>query len=104
MAPGGRAAYYMTGPEGEKHGGWWRFLAVDAPHRLEFEDGFAGPDGEPADMPTTRTVVTLEPLDGGTRMTTVGTFGSLEAMEQLMAMGMEDGMRLAMGQIDALLS
>ena len=30
----------MTGPEGDKHYGWWRVLTVDSPNRLEFEDGF----------------------------------------------------------------
>ena len=32
------------------------------------------------------------------------TFPTLEAMEQLVAMGMEEGMTLAVGQIDGLLS
>jgi len=104
LSVGGRAAYFMTGPEGEKAGGWWRITAVDAPHLLEFEDGFADQDGQPADMPTTTTVVTLEATGEGTRMTTVGTFSSLEEMEKLVAMGMEEGMRLAMGQIDAILT
>ena len=33
--------YFMTGPEGDKHHGWWRITAVDAPKSLEFIDGFA---------------------------------------------------------------
>ena len=45
LTPGGRVAYYMTGPEGDRHHGWWEVLAVEAPHRLEFDDGFAEPDG-----------------------------------------------------------
>ncbi|MCE0762927.1 SRPBCC domain-containing protein [Pseudonocardia kujensis] len=102
---GGRSRYYMTGPEGEKAGGWWRITAIEEPHRLEFDDGFAGEDGEPnTDMPTTHAVVTLEPLGSGTRMTTVSTFPTLEDLEKLAAMGMEEGMRLAMGQIDAVLA
>lgn len=35
---------------------------------------------------------------------TVTTFPSLEALEQLLAMGMEEGMKAAMGQIDAVLA
>jgi hypothetical protein len=35
----------MTGPEGDRHRGWWRVIAVDAPRALEFEDGFADDDG-----------------------------------------------------------
>jgi uncharacterized protein YndB with AHSA1/START domain len=101
---GGRSRYYMTGPEGEKAGGWWRITALDAPHRLEFDDGFADEDGEPAgDLPTTHGAVTLESTGSGTRMTTVSTFATLEDLEKLAAMGMEEGMRLAMGQIDEVL-
>jgi uncharacterized protein YndB with AHSA1/START domain len=41
FVPGGAATYFMTGPEGEKSRGWWRFTAIEAPNRLEFDDGFA---------------------------------------------------------------
>ena len=102
---GGESRYVMTGPDGEKAGGWWRILALDAPTSFEFEDGFADEDGAKNDeLPTTRTVVTLEPIDGGTRMTSVGHFGSLEQLDQLVAMGMQEGMQLAMGQIDQVLA
>lgn len=103
---GGEVRYYMTGPDGEKAGGWWTITAIDAPHRLEFDDGFADENGVPnADMPATHAVVTLEAVDGGkTRMTTYSTFASLEQLEEMVAMGMEEGMRQAMGQIDEILA
>ena len=41
---------------------------------------------------------------GGTRVTIATKFSSAEAMEQLMAMGMEEGMAAAMGQMDALVA
>ena len=34
LTPGGRVTYYMTGPEGDQARGWWKVLAVEAPHRL----------------------------------------------------------------------
>ena len=102
--PGGQVRYYMTGPDGEKAHGWWTITAVEAPHRLEFDDGFADDNGEPVDpKDVTHGVVTLEATGSGTRMTTVSTFVSAEQLERMAAMGMEEGMRLAMGQIDALL-
>lgn len=81
-------------------------LAVEAPFRLEFEDGFADAAGEPnPTMPTTTTNVSLTALDdGGTTMVIETTFPTLEAMEKLLAMGMEEGITLAIGQIDGLLS
>ena len=102
---GGKAGYYMTGPEGEKAGGWWRFTAIQAPNKLEFDDGFADENGAPVDdLGITHATVSLEEAGGRTRMTIVSTFESEEQMEQMVQMGMEEGMREAVGQIDAILS
>jgi uncharacterized protein YndB with AHSA1/START domain len=105
LAADGRCRYVMTGPEGEKARGWWKVIGVEPPRRLEFEDGFADEDGEPdLSMGATRAVVVLEPVGDATRMTTVSSFESAEQLEQMSAMGMEEGMRQAMGQIDELLA
>ena len=90
---------------GGRHGGWWRMTAVESPHHLEFEDGFADDTGTPnPEMPTTIVRVDLVAADGGgTSMAIVSTFPSVEAMEQMSAMGMVEGMKAAMGQIDELL-
>ena len=102
---GGGAAYYMTGPDGEKANGWWRFVAVEEPRLIEFEDGFADDAGVPdPGMPTTWAHVELAETAGGTRMTVTSRFASTEQMEQLVAMGMEEGLRAAMGQIDGVLA
>ncbi len=102
---GGMAHYYMTGPEGEKSRGWMRFTALDKPNRLEYEDGFADEDDNHVEeYGITRGVVTFEAAGTGTRMAVVTTFESLEQLEQMAAMGMEEGMRLAMGQIDGVLA
>jgi uncharacterized protein YndB with AHSA1/START domain len=106
LTPGGTVTYLMTGPEGDKHRGWWRVLAVDPPNVLVFEDGFADDTGKPnPDLPTTTIRVALSARDGGgSRMQVESTFPSLEAMEQMIAMGMEEGMKEAAGQIDQLLA
>lgn len=102
---GGRSHYFMTGPDGSKARGWWLVTALDAPTSLEFDDGFADEHWQPVtDLGTTKASVTLESVDGVTRMTTVSTFESLEQLEQMIEMGMEEGLRLAMGQIDAILA
>lgn len=55
-------------------------------------------------MEPMRGVVTLDAAEDGTRMTTVMTFANTEQLDQVLAMGMEEGMRAAMGQIDAVLA
>lgn len=102
---GGRSEYAMTGPDGEQSGGFWQFVNIDPPRTFEVEDGFLGPDGKEApDMPTMRMRFSFEPHEGGTRMTTVTTFPSAEALNQLLEMGMEEGMKASMGQIDDVLA
>lgn len=105
MAVGGRSEYYMTGPDGSSSRGWWRFLAVEAPRRFEVEDGFSHDDGRPnEDMPSMRMVFTFEPAAGGSRFTSVTHFTSLESMAQLVDMGMIEGLKSALGQLDGVLA
>jgi uncharacterized protein YndB with AHSA1/START domain len=106
LTAGGTVRYFMTGPEGEKFHGLWDIVAVEAPHRIELVDSFAEDSGAKNEsLPSTTMTVTLtEGAAGGTVMTVQSQFPSLEAMEQLVAMGMEDGMVEALGQIEAILA
>lgn len=105
FVPGGKASYYMTGPEGEKAAGWWIFTDITAPTTLSFDDGFADDSGNPSStMPVTHATAILEDVDGRTRMTIRSRFDSLAQLEELVAMGMEEGMGLALGQIDAIVA
>ncbi|HUY59127.1 MAG TPA: SRPBCC domain-containing protein [Solirubrobacteraceae bacterium] len=102
---GGQSRYFMTGPAGEMPRGWWRIDAIDKPRRLEFANGLAGDDGEP--LPGVEPMsghVTFEAVDGGTRMTVVTRFADAEQMQTMLAMGMQEGMTQAIGQIDAVLA
>ena len=105
LTPGGTVAYAMTGPDGERHGGWWRVSAADPPHTLEFKSGVADADGNPSpDTPTGVIRVVLSELaGGGTQMVVTTACDSDEAMEWIVASGMDTGMTAAVGQIDELL-
>lgn len=105
LVPGGESRYYMTGPEGDKSRGWWKTVETSKPATFTFEDGFSGDDGEPSGwLRSSFCTVELEDLGGRTRMTAVTTFSSLEQLQEMLKMGMEEGMALAMGQIDAILA
>jgi uncharacterized protein YndB with AHSA1/START domain len=106
LRPGGRVEYHMTGPEGDQPRGFWDVDEVQPPHRLVFRDGFANEDGTPnTELPTTTARVTIQDIGGGkTRMSVESEFPTVEAMEQLAAMGMEEGLTQAVGQIDAILA
>lgn len=105
MAVGGMSAYYMTGPDGTKSRGWWRYLKVEPHHIIEVEDGFADETGAVNDkMPSMRMVFSFSKTANGSRSECVTYFPGLEAMEELVKMGMMEGMKSAMGQIDAVLA
>jgi uncharacterized protein YndB with AHSA1/START domain len=105
LTPGGDVTYSMTGPDGDQPRGWWRVTSVNPPKSLEFTDGFANQDGTPnADMPITRVHMQLTEHSGGTRMELRSVFESREQMEQLVSMGVVEGLQQAVGQMDGLLA
>jgi uncharacterized protein YndB with AHSA1/START domain len=106
LSVGSVVTYYMTGPEGDKARGWWRIIDVDAPKRIELEDGFADESGnEDSSLPTTHMTVDIEEVEEArSRMTIVTKFSTLDDMEKLIEMGMEQGMMAALGQIEDILA
>jgi uncharacterized protein YndB with AHSA1/START domain len=96
----------MTGPEGDQPHGYWDVVEANPPRSLVFRDGFANDDGSPnTELPPTTARVTIEELDSGrTQMSIESLFPSTEAMDQVLAMGAEEGLQQAIGQIDAILA
>ncbi|BBX19561.1 polyketide cyclase [Mycolicibacterium duvalii] len=104
LTPGGRVTYYMTGPDGEKYGGYWEVTAVDEPTSFSFVDGFADADLNPdPSLPAARSVFTFAAHDGGTRATYVSTYASAEALQKVLEMGVVEGASTAINQIDDLI-
>ena len=101
---GGRANYTMNGPRGEKSSGYWDFLSIDEPNRFEVLDGFADEQGNPnKEFPSMRMEFAFESTAEGTRMVATTYFVSAEALEQVVGMGMVEGTKMAMAQLDAVL-
>ena len=96
----------MTGPTGDQPRGYWEVVRADPPHAIVLLNGLANDDGTPnTDIPLTEYEVTIEAAGRGrTRMTIESIFANPKAMEQLLAMGMEEGLKQAVGQIDAILA
>lgn len=102
--PGGRSDYFMTSPEGEEFHGYWAWNEVVERKFFEVIDGFANADGSPnTQLPTTRTVFTFDPQPEGSKLTITANFDSADDLEQIIAMGMIDGTRSAMSQIEQVL-
>ena len=103
--PGGLTKYRMVGPQGEISCGYWEWLSIREHEFFEVLDGFAHEDGSPnREMPTMRMTFEFTETALGSRLNTTTYFPSAEALEKLLAMGMEEGMKSAMSQIDDVLA
>ena len=105
LRPGGRMTYYMTSPEGEKFGGYWDVDEVEEPRRFAFRDGFADADLNPnPDLPVSHYDYAFSATDDSTRAVFTSRYDSAEDLQKVLDMGMEEGARTAINQIDGFLA
>ena len=106
LRTGGQVIFFMTGTEGERHDSTWEVIAADPPRHLELRDADVDDEGVPNDgNAMTAMVVTINEGDGGRAVMAIRThFDSQSGMERVLAMGIEEGMRMVVSQIDAVLS
>ncbi|NLA35519.1 MAG: ATPase [Actinobacteria bacterium] len=102
---GGFTHYVMTGPDGDQSRGYWEWLELEPLKSFTVLDGFSNADGTPnTDLPSMRLTFEFEATDTGSRFTNTSFFNSLEEFETVIEMGVEEGMRSAMSQIDGVLA
>lgn len=104
LVSGGESRYHMTGPDGEQPGGYWQIAEVQEPTRFVLRDGFTDEAGDPAPGDPVMMEVMLDRKPGGTRMTLTSTFASAEQLDEMVKMGMEEGLAGAIEQIDGVLA
>lgn len=105
LTPGGRVTYYMTGPEGDRHYGYWHVLTIEEPSSFSYEDGFADENFAPnPDLPTSTCVSTFTEHGGTTQAVYVTSYASRDGLQTVLDMGVEEGSRTAIDQIDGLVA
>lgn len=78
------------------------FEAVDAPNSFTYKDYFSDADGAlNKDMPTMTITMEFTEQDGATKMICRGTVDSKEQLEQLINMGMIEGMASSLDKLEA---
>lgn len=101
---GGYRLYSMNGPEGEKHFGRTNYTAINKPEKFEGEDVFCDDEGNVnEELPGTILEVSFKEIGEKTIVTVIDTFSSLEAMEELIKMGVQEGFAMAHDNLDKLL-
>lgn len=106
LTPGGRMNYFMTSPDGDKFYGYWEIETVEEPRRFTFVDGFALDDDftKNPELPVSTSVFSFVDHDGGVRATFVSTYATVEALQTVLDMGVVEGARSAINQIDDLVA
>jgi uncharacterized protein YndB with AHSA1/START domain len=105
LRSGGRITFFM-GADDERHDSTWEVVAADPPRHLELRDADVDEHGRPNDgNALTAMIITFAAREGGGAVMAIRThFDSQEGMEQVLAMGIEEGMQMVLSQIDALLA
>lgn len=105
MRAGGSAFYSMTSPRGETHYGLWEFTALEPGRSFTVVDSFATPEGETdPNLPSGSMQMLFEATESGSRLTSLSQQASLEDLETILEMGVIEGTRMAMAQIDVVLA
>ena len=101
---GGYWHYSMNGPEGEQHFGRTDYLAVESESHFVASDVFCDADGKAIEsLPRQNIDYCLIAEPDGTRVVTVVRYASLDDMNKILAMGMQEGLTMAQDQLEALL-
>ena len=102
---GGQWLYSMNGPAGEKHFGMMEYTAIEPVRRYEAADVFCDAEGKPNEsLPRQVFTNTLKAEGKQTRIITVVQYSSLEALKQILEMGMQEGLTIAYDQLETLLA
>ncbi len=70
------------------------YQEIDAPEKFVYIDYFSDAEGNEAEgMPATESTIIFEDLGSRTKVVSIGRYESEEALQQVLEMGMEQGIR-----------
>lgn len=101
---GGTWHYCMTGPEGEQAWGLAMFDEIAAPERLVYRDAFSDADRNIVPPESTVTIDFVEVAPGQTSLHINTVFASNDERDQVIAMGVEEGMGQTLDHLEQYLA
>lgn len=111
FTPGGYTLFVMECEDknqemfGQKSWSKSEFSSVTPKDTFTYRDSFCDENGTVAEgMPSTEITVTLETVGSGTKITSVSTFDSEASLEQVLAMGVEEGITQTYNKLAKLLA
>lgn len=108
LREGGTWHYCMKGTmeDGSEMESWGlaTYREIIAPERLVYSDAFSDAEGNVNEaLPQMTTIITFEEVDGGTRVTDVARYDTVEALQTVLDMGMEAGINQTWDRLAAYL-
>lgn len=101
---GGYWLYAMVGPEGEEHWGRNDFRSIEEYKSFSARDSFCNENGDiNKSFPQALWTVTFSEKDDHTLVHVETQYESLEALEKILEMGMQEGFTAALENLDAVL-
>lgn len=102
---GGHWHYVMTEPNGTEYWGWTDYLEVQPIDSYRSEDSFCDAEGKiNEDLPVARMNTTFHEKQDHTLVEVIVTYASLEALETVIQMGLQQGLSMTLDKLDQLLS
>lgn len=101
---GGLWLYYMLSPEGEQHWCLNHYHRIDAPNMFQSLDAFCNEQGEINEaFPRAQWHASFTATGDRTMVTIVTTYDTVEDLETVLKMGMQEGLTMALNNLDELL-
>lgn len=102
--PGGHWHYVMIDPEGTEYWGLTEYITISPTVNYTAWDAFSNAEGTiNPDLPRAAWDVSFSDLDDNAVVTTVVKYKSLQDLETVVQMGMEEGMMATLARLDTLL-
>ncbi len=100
---GGHWIYAMVEPDGKEHWGRTDYLKINPIDRYTALDAFCDENGEiNPELPRANWEVIFLDFNSNTMVETIVTYKSLEDLETVLQMGMQEGLASAMERLDEL--
>ncbi|MEM9856933.1 MAG: SRPBCC domain-containing protein [Bacteroidota bacterium] len=101
---GGHRLYAMVGPEGEKHIARTNYFSIDIHKQFSGEDAFCDQEGNVnPEMPVSTFNNQFDETGESTFVTVVSEYVSEEHLQQVIEMGMKEGLTMAFENLDSVL-
>jgi uncharacterized protein YndB with AHSA1/START domain len=94
----------MVDPDGNEYWGYTEYVKINPIDSYNTLDGFSDESGKVnSDLPQATWVVTFSDKGDHTLVQTVVTYGSADGLEQVLQMGMKEGLTSTLERLDELL-